>query len=124
MTHKLINANGHLSLDVYYEVEGVPARRHWNNKDTWTPTTVHLQLNTEKRFGAFLPNSDELTTHSILGESSPISGLTVHGVKNKRSDGQPGKVPVNDHYYSGSRLPDWLQAIVVETLTGLAAGAR
>jgi hypothetical protein len=124
MSHKLINVNGHLSLDVYYEIEGMPEQKHWNNKDTWTPTSVHLQLQTDRRFADTLPDSDELTTHGILGEPSPISGITVHGVKNKRKDGQPGKVPVSDHYYSHASLPDWLQAVVHETLTGLAARAR
>ena len=120
MSHKLISANGHLSLDVYYEIEGVPDQLHWNNKDKWRPTSVHLQLNTDKRFGASIPKSVDMTTLDILGESSPFSGITVHGVKIKRKDGLPGKSPTNVHYYSSYELPDWLQAIVHETLVGLA----
>lgn len=123
MSHKLINANGHLSLDVYYEVEGVPDQPHWNHKTMWRPQTVHLALNTDKRFGAALPDSDELTTQCILGESSPVSGIVVHGVKINK-DGQVGKVPTNEHYYSSRGLPVWLDAIVKEVVLGLARAAR
>jgi hypothetical protein len=120
VTHKLINANGHISLDVYYEVEDIPEQKHWNNKSTWLPTTVHLKLTADKKFGAALPPASDLTTEEFLGQTSPVSGITVHGVK-IRQDGTVGKVPVSDHYYSSSRLPDWLDAIVREAILGLNA---
>jgi hypothetical protein len=123
MSHKLVNANGHLSLDVYYEVEDAPEQKHWNNKSKWMPTTVHLKLTANRPFGPTLPVESDLTTSSILGETSPIQGITVHGVKINK-DGKVGKVPVSDHYYSYVNLPDWIQAIANEMLAELAEGTR
>jgi hypothetical protein len=119
MSHKLINANGHLSLDIYYEVEDVPDQEHWNGKDKWRPTSVHLQLSTAKRF-RLIPKPLDITTLEILGESLPVNGITVHGVKIKRKDGLPGKVPTTEHYYSQAMLPEWLRDIVSETLLEMA----
>lgn len=118
MTHKLITAKGKLRLDLYYEIEGIPDQRHWNNKHTWRPTHVHIVMTTDGVWGS-IPNANDLTVNSLLGDSHPLEGITVSGVKINK-DGQAGKVPASEHYYSHASLPDWLQAIVSEAMLGLS----